>query len=153
MKLFIPFAAAQAKDSLTVVQKELTNVAEKLATTPTDELLGNLLDKAIAFGIKVLAAFVIYFVGAWLIKKLKGLLAKIFEKRQTDAAIASFVQSIVSIALTIILVLITVGTLGIDTTSLAALLAGGGMAIGLALNGTVQNFALYIPDCAGLLSS
>lgn len=141
MKLFIPFAAAQAKDSLTVVQKELTNVAEKLATTPTDELLGNLLDKAIAFGIKVLAAFVIYFVGAWLIKKLKGLLAKIFEKRQTDAAIASFVQSIVSIALTIILVLITVGTLGIDTTSLAALLAGGGMAIGLALNGTVQNFA------------
>lgn len=80
MKLFIPFAAAQAKDSLTVVQKELTNVAEKLATTPTDELLGNLLDKAIAFGIKVLAAFVIYFVGAWLIKKLKGLLSKIFEK-------------------------------------------------------------------------
>ena len=50
-------------------------------------------------------------------------------------------QSIVSIALTIILILITVGTLGIDTTSLAALLAGGGMAIGLALNGTVQNFA------------
>lgn len=141
MKLFIPFAAAQAKDSLTVVQKELTNVAEKLATTPTDELLGNLLDKAIAFGIKVLAAFVIYFIGAWLIKKLKGLLSKIFEKRHTDAAIASFVQSIVSIALTIILILITVGTLGIDTTSLAALLAGGGMAIGLALNGTVQNFA------------
>ena len=64
-----------------------------------------------------------------------------FEKVHTDAAIASFVQSIISIALTVVLIIITVGTLGIDTTSIAALLAGGGMAIGLALNGTVQNFA------------
>ena len=50
-------------------------------------------------------------------------------------------MSITSIALTVILIIITVGTLGIDTTSIAALLAGGGMAIGMALNGTVQNFA------------
>lgn len=141
MESILPLAATIARDSLTTVQKELTEVAEKIATTPTDELLGNLLDKAIAFGLKVLAAFIIYFIGAWLIKKFKALLTKIFEKRNTDAAIASFVQSIVSIALTIILILITIGTLGIDTTSLAALLAGGGMAIGLALNGTVQNFA------------
>lgn len=141
MKIFIPAAIAAPKDSLTIVQEELISVAEKIATTPANELFGDLIDKAVAFGLKVLAALVIYFIGTWLIKKLKGLLRAIFEKRHTDAAIASFVQSIASIALTIILVLITVGTLGIDTTSLAALLAGGGMAIGLALNGTVQNFA------------
>lgn len=128
-------------DSLNLMQVELASVAEKLSTTPTSELFGELLDKAVSFGLKLLAAFVIYFIGAWLIRKLKGLLKRIFEKRSTDAAIASFVQSMASIAMTILLVIITVGTLGIDTTSLAALLAGGGMAIGMALNGTVQNFA------------
>ena len=69
------------------------------------------------------------------------MVGRIFERKNTDAAIASFVQSIISIALTIVLVIITIGAVGIDTTSIAALLAGGGMAIGLALNGTVQNFA------------
>ncbi len=129
------------KDSLNVVQEEIINVAEKIVTTPADQLIKELLDKAIAFGLKVLVALIVYFVGAWLIRRLKGLLTRIFERKNTDAAIVSFVQSIVSIALTIVLILVTVGTLGVDTTSLAALLAGGGMAIGLALNGTVQNFA------------
>ena len=128
-------------DSLTGVQAEIAAVVDKLANTPTKELLGDLLDKIVGFGLKLLAAFAIYFIGIWLIRKLKQILRKVFEKRQTDAAIASFVQSLVSIAMTILLVITTVGTLGIDTTSLAALLAGGGMAIGMALNGTVQNFA------------
>lgn len=117
---------------------ELTEVTEAASTS---ELLNGLLDKAVSFGLKLLAAFAIYFVGRWIIKKVKKLLNKVFEKKGTDAAISSFVQSIVSIALTIVLVIITVGAIGIDTSSIAALLAGGGLAIGMALNGTVQNFA------------
>lgn len=128
-------------DTLNAVQAEIAAVAEKLTTTPPSELLKDLIDSAVAFGLKVIAAFVIYFIGAWLIKKIKKILTRIFEKRQTDEAIASFIQSIVSIAMTIMLIIITIGALGIDTTSIAALLAGGGMAIGMALNGTVQNFA------------
>ena len=128
-------------DSLNHVQAEIAAVAQKIATTPTDELIGDFLEKLIDFGIKVLIALVIYMIGAWLIRKIKGMLKRIFERKGTDAAIASFTISIVSIALTVILVVVTVGTLGIDTTSIAALLAGGGMAIGMALNGTVQNFA------------
>ena len=128
-------------DSLNHVQAEIAAVAQKIATTPTDELIGDFLEKLIYFGIKVLIALVIYMIGAWLIRKIKGMLKRIFERKGTDAAIASFTISIVSIALTVILVVVTVGTLGIDTTSIAALLAGGGMAIGMALNGTVQNFA------------
>lgn len=131
----------EKQDSLTGVHAELAAVAEKIATTPTNELIGELMDKALAFGLKLLAAFVIYFIGAWLIRKVKAIIARVFEKKGTDPGIASFTQSIVSIALTIMLIITTVGTLGIDTTSLAALLAGGGMAIGMALNGTVQNFA------------
>ena len=128
-------------DSLTHVQAEIVTVAEKIANTPAQQLLEDFGNHAISFGLKVLAALVIYAVGAWLIRKFKGILAKVFVKRNTEASIASFVQSMTSIALTIILVIITVGALGIDTTSIAALLAGGGMAIGMALNGTVQNFA------------
>lgn len=128
-------------DSLNQVQTELIAMAEKISSTPAEELISELIDKAIAFGLKVLAAMLIYLIGAWLIRRIKRGLKRIFEKRSTDQAIGSFVLSILSIALTIILIITTVGVLGVDTTSLAALLAGGGMAIGMALNGTVQNFA------------
>lgn len=128
-------------DSLNPVQAELAAAVKKIATTPANELISDLIDNAVVFGLKVLAAIAIYFIGAWLIRKIKSLLGRIFERRNTDAAIASFVQSITSIALTVLLVITTVGTLGIDTSSLAALLTGGGLAIGMALNGTVQNFA------------
>lgn len=138
---FLNFLQAAPADSLNQIQTELAAVAEKIATTPTNELIGDFLEKSINFGIKVLAAILIYLIGAWLIKKIKGMLKRIFDKKGTDAAIASFTMSIVSIALTIVLIIVTIGTLGIDTTSFAALLAGGGMAIGMALNGTVQNFA------------
>lgn len=128
-------------DSLKTIDLDLAAIAEKITTTPTNELIGELIDKAVSFGLKVLAALIIYGIGAWLIRKVKNILARVFEKKGTDAAVASFTMSITSIALTLILIIITIGVLGIDTSSFAALLAGGGMAIGLALNGTVQNFA------------
>lgn len=114
---------------------------EKVTTTPADVLLKELGSDALQFGLKVLAALAIYFIGAWVIKRIKKLLGNIFERRKTDKAIASFTMSLVSISLTIILIILTVGTLGVNTTSLAAILAAGGMAIGMALSGTVQNFA------------
>ena len=54
-------------DSLNHVQAEIAAVAQKIATTPTDELIGDFLEKLIYFGIKVLIALVIYMIGAWLI--------------------------------------------------------------------------------------
>ena len=123
------------------IKAELAAVAEKISTTPTSELFSELVDKAVTFSLKVLAALAIYFIGAWLIKKIKNMLKRLFDKRDYEPAIESFIQSIVGIALWIILIIAVIGTLGVETTSFAALLAGGGMAIGLALNGTVQNFA------------
>lgn len=93
------------------------------------------------FGLKVLAALLIYIIGIWLISWVKKGLKRMFERRKTEPTLASFISSFVSISLTILLVVISVSTLGVDTTSLAALLAAGGMAIGMALSGTVQNFA------------
>lgn len=128
-------------DSLNEVQEGIAKAVEHIITTPTDELLGEMLSHTISFGLKVLAALLIYMLGAWVIRKIKKALTRVLERKETDATIASFLQSITSIALTIILLVTTVGILGVDTSSFAALLAGGGMAIGLALNGTVQNFA------------
>ena len=114
---------------LNKIEQTAKETIEYIATTPLDQLLPELLKEAINFGIKVLVALLVYFIGAWLIKKIRQMLHRIF------------VESLTSISLMIILVIITVGTLGINTTSLAALLAAGGMAIGMALSGTVQNFA------------
>lgn len=118
--------------------------AETLAAlkdTEPNVLLQNLGQQALHFGLKVLAALAIYIIGAWLIKKITKMVSKGLEKKASDAALASFVKSLVSITLWVLLIIITVGALGINTTSLAALLAAGGMAIGMALSGTVQNFA------------
>jgi small conductance mechanosensitive channel len=141
MKIINLLQAAPADTVSHSLQAELAAAAEKIATTPTSELLADLMDKALSFSLKVLAALAIYFIGAWLIKKIKNLLKRVFDKRDFEPAIESFIQSIVGIALWIILIIAVIGTLGVETTSFAALLAGGGMAIGLALNGTVQNFA------------
>ncbi|MBO4465146.1 MAG: mechanosensitive ion channel family protein [Bacteroidales bacterium] len=96
---------------------------------------------ALTLVLKVIAAIVIYIVGAWLIKKIKTIMHNGMTKRKTDKAIVTFTTSLVSITLTVLLIVVVIGTLGINTTSLAAVLAAGGMAIGLALSGTVQNFA------------
>ena len=98
-------------------------------------------DKVTQFGIKVVAALLIYIVGIWLISLLKKGLAKGFVRKKVEPTLASFITSFVSITLTVLLIIVTVSTLGVNTTSLAAILAAGGMAIGMALSGTVQNFA------------
>ena len=136
----------------TLVQgEEVENLADtlrveggKLLTNVVNDprgVLHDLLDKAIDFGLKVLGALAIYIIGAWLIRRIKRLLLKIFEKRKTEKTIVSFVLSLVTLLLTVLLIVITVSALGINTSSFAALLAAVGVALGMALSGTVQNFA------------
>ena len=131
-------------DKVINVNDTLKAVTSNLITQVKEDpntFLQDLLQSAIDFGLKLLAALAIYIVGAWLIKKVKVWLAKLFTKRNTEATLSTFISSLVSITLTVLLVIITIGTLGINTTSLAAILAAGGMAIGMALSGTVSNFA------------
>lgn len=116
------------------------DLAQAIATNPS-EAFRQLGHDAIQFGLKVLLAIIIYIVGAWIIKLVKRALKKYFDARKTDRTIASFTTSFVSVALTVLLIVLTISTLGFDTTSLAALLAGGGVAIGMALSGTLQNFS------------
>lgn len=124
-------------DSLKAVRSALIEGVKNDPETFIEELAA----KAVDFGIKVIAALLIYIVGIWIIRKVKNLLKRGFERKNTEGTLASFIVSLVSIGLTVLLIIITIGALGINTTSLAALLAAGGMAIGMALSGTVQNFA------------
>lgn len=133
----VPTPTIPPSDSIRAVTENII----KQATTDPESFWHGVLDSAIHFGLKVLVAFVIYLIGAWLIKRVKGLLVRVFERRHTERTLATFISSLVSITLTVLLVLATIGTLGVDTTSFAALLTAGGMAIGMALSGTVQNFA------------
>ena len=116
-------------------------IAEILRNTPPKELIEEMVTSFIKFGIKLIFALVLYVVGAWLIRKSKKFIARVFTRRGADATLTSFMQSLVTAVLWILLIMFMIGTLGINTTSLAALLAAGGMAIGMAMSGTVQNFA------------
>ena len=130
-------AAVETADSVVV---GIEQFAHNLVTNP-EGTLQNLGQDIINFGLKLLAALVIYLVGAWLIRRIKKGLAKMFARRNTEKALASFVMSFTTIGLTILLIIITISTLGVNTTSIAALIAAAGVAIGMALSGTVQNFA------------
>jgi small conductance mechanosensitive channel len=101
LNILPPIDSLHKADSLNEVQASIASAVEHIITTPTDELLGEILSICISFGLKVLAALVIYFIGAWLIRKIKRMLERVMERKATDAAIASFIQSITSIALTI----------------------------------------------------
>jgi len=124
----------------TLVTKS-TQFVESIKNTPTDQLLETTTSAVVKFGLKVLLAVLIYFVGAWIIRKIKKILTNTFEKRKSDPTLASFIKSFVTVLLWVLLILAMVSTLGVNTTSIAALLAAGGMAIGMAMSGTVQNFA------------
>ena len=95
----------------------------------------------IVFGPKVLAAIVIWIVGSWVIKLLIKGLKKVMEKGNYDVSLKSFLINLSNWALKIILIVVVLGTVGIETTSFAAILAAAGLAIGLALQGSLANFA------------
>lgn len=142
LETIISAADSAYVDSIFRLQ-EKTGLKEMLSSAKEDPhtFWGGLADSLAQFGLKLLAAFAIYLIGAWLISLVKRAMKKMFERRKSEPTIASFIISLVTIILMIIVIVIAIGTLGVDTTSIAALLAAGGMAIGMSLSGTVQNFA------------
>ena len=118
---------------------------EELLTSPSnvslDVFLTKMIDLGISVGSKILLAIVVFIVGRWIVRRLNKLLAKILEKRQVEASLSTFVKSLVNITLTLLLIIVVIGVLGIETSSFIALFASAGVAIGMALSGTLQNFA------------
>lgn len=98
-------------------------------------------DIAIAFGLKVLGALVVWIIGRWLIGIAINLLHSGLTRQKVDPTLTRYVGSIVAVALNIILVVAILGYFGVETTSFAALVAGVGIAVGAAWGGLLSNFA------------
>ena len=103
------------------------------------------IDKGIDFiteyGPKVLGAIDIYIIGSWVVKKIVNALRKVMAKSKYDESLQRFLMNLVSWALRILLILVVIGKLGVETTSFAAIIAAAGLAVGLALQGSLSNFA------------
>ena len=93
------------------------------------------------YGLKVIAAIAVFIVGRWIAKALTTFTEKVMNKKQVDSTIISFVANLIYIALLVFVVLASLGQLGIQTTSFIAVIGAAGLAIGLALQGSLSNFA------------
>ena len=112
-----------------------------ISTLNIDEIIKNLTQNLISFGGRLVLAIAVFFVGRWIIKKIIKIIKKIFAKKNVEPSLFGFVKSLTSIALNLLLVITVIGILGIETSSFIALFASAGIAIGMALSGTLQNFA------------
>lgn len=122
--------------------KDMADAVHRISNTPFSEWFPELIKTyVVPLGIKIVIAIVVLIVGRWLIKLIKKGLTKMMTRRNTDPSLNSFLMSLVSVLLTFFLILAIIGILGINTSSLVALLASAGLAVGMALSGTLQNFA------------
>lgn len=115
---------------------------KQLATTPVSDWLPDLIKTyVVPLGLKLLAAVIVLVLGRWVIKMIKKWMANGLMSRHGDATLHSFLSNLVSVVLYFFLIMAIVGILGINTSSLVALLASAGLAVGMSLGGTLQNFA------------
>ena len=106
-----------------------------------NNILDTLIDFATVYGIKIIGAILIWIIGSWVIKKLMKGMKKIMSSREYDESLQKFLLNLVNWVLKILLIITLLGTLGVPTTSFAAIIAAAGLAIGLALQGSLGNFA------------
>lgn len=114
---------------------------ENLSSLSLDTAISKLIDLSISLGSKLLIAIIVFFIGRWLVRKCCRLVVRIMEKKQVEASLFSFIRSLVNITLNFLFVIILISILGIETSSFIALFASAGVAVGMALSGTLQNFA------------
>jgi small conductance mechanosensitive channel len=98
-------------------------------------------DLAVQFGTKLIVAIIVLIIGLWIIKRILKLFDLAMDKKKVEITLHQFMLSIVSILLKAILVIIFASMVGVETTSLIAVLGAAGLAVGLALQGSLSNFA------------
>lgn len=98
-------------------------------------------DFIVAYGLKVVMAIVVLIVGLWIINRVVKLVGKIMEKRDVNVALRGFLKSLINISLKAVLLISIAEMVGIETASFVVILGAAGLAVGLALQGTLSNFA------------
>lgn len=105
------------------------------------QLVQDNIPNIIGFGIKVILALVFFFLGSKVIKWLRKIAGRSFERTNVDAGVAQFVDSMLKFGLYALLIFMIATNFGIESSSIAALIASAGVAVGLALQGSLSNFA------------
>jgi len=113
----------------------------KLAEINWDAVGTKIVDYVTLYGVKLLMALLIFIVGKWVAKKVQQYTQKILLARKVDETVVKFAGNILYIALFAMVILAALSNLGIQTTSFVAIIGAAGLAIGLALQGSLSNFA------------
>lgn len=106
-----------------------------------DGIIETISGLAVTYGLKLLLALVTLVIGLWIIKLIMKAIGRNMEKRDVDATLRQFLGSLLSMILKILLIITVISMMGVEMTSFVAILAAAGFAIGMALSGTLQNFA------------
>lgn len=118
---------------------------EEIIAAAKNGEIDQLIKQAIAMGMdagkSILLAIVVAVVGHYVVKFINKLVAGMLERRNVEPTVQSFLKSFTNILLVTLLIVTVISTLGVNTTSLAALLASAGLAVGMALSGNMQNLA------------
>ncbi len=110
-------------------------------TENADKIMAWFMESGVSWGLKLIGGIIVLIIGLWIIKIVMKNLGKLMEKHNTDPALRSFLQSMLGITLKILLIISALSMLGVAMTSFIAILGAAGLAVGLALSGTLQNFA------------
>ena len=121
-----------------------TNAVVAATTEEATPILEKVQTMGVEYGTKILGALIILIVGFWVAKMIKKGIAGLMEKRGVDATLISFVASLLHMAMKIFVIVAALEKLNIKTTSFIAILGAAGLAIGLALQGSLANFAAGI---------
>ena len=122
-----------------MTQEELIELNKSM--NALEKFIADLPEKALNLGIRVLIAAVILFIGFKLIKFIRKILKKSLTKASIELGVIQFLDSLLKVILNFILVLIVAGNFGFDATSIVALMGSAGVAVGLALQGSLSNIA------------
>lgn len=106
-----------------------------------NDALSSLVDITVGFVPKLIGAILVLWIGFKLIKMLKRALTKVLDKRQAERSLSGFLTSFLDVLLKIMLIIMAMDIIGIKATSFIAILGAMGLAVGMALQGTLQNFA------------
>lgn len=107
----------------------------------TEQIFTKLTEIFVEYGPRLLGAILVLFVGSWVIRQLMRAMGKMMEKRSIDASLKPFLISLTRALLRALLFISVLGMIGVDMLSFVAVLGAAGLAVGMALSGTLQNFA------------
>lgn len=107
----------------------------------TEQIFDQINEIVLDYGPKVIGAVAVWVIGNWVIKALINAFSRNLEKRQVDESLKPFLNSLVGTLLKVLLIVSVLGMLGVQMTSFIAILGAAGLAVGMALSGTLQNFA------------